>query len=269
MSQAPGASIGISMAEAQATIELLAPAVVGALGQRFFDATDHHRRSVLKYHKLPAGRGGQKFLAAGLHRYGSKTRFPTKFADLVGESFAAAATGTFYGEDAFSLLEKGGPKSAGDYFAVPVFANGKTGAARTSAVAKFKRMLEAGDLQMVGKKTRYLVSREALERGGKRAVQILGVLVKRRSQRPQIDFYGQWEKVYPKHVARMEADLALAMTEAGRKALAFRVDGKRRASEEYGRAFRASLAGGANATAAKAAAKAAALAVRARGGTDA
>jgi hypothetical protein len=217
-----------------ATVGLLPSALIGALGEVNFDFMDRHRRSVIKYSTM--GRGGQKFIAAGLHRYGRKKENPEKLADVVGESFAAAQTGRLAGRT-FKLLEEGGPVAAREWMAIPVGAIKLTGGARRAALKRFERQLKAGELIQI--QGGLLVNKTQEDRVGGAASRVVGVLRRRRDAgRPRIAFYQQFERLIPLQMAKYEKAAELALTAAGRARLTANVERANVGRAAYSAAFR-------------------------------
>jgi hypothetical protein len=211
-------------AEVVAMLGYIPMELLGRFHERTFDLMNHHRRSVLKHHRFPAGRRAQKMLGARLYRYGARTRDPVKIEQLVGESFAVEPSGAF--GDAMRVWERGGTVRTSEAMAIPFFAglSGKGGrGARVSA--KFRKLLEAG-LFDVAKGRGILfeptVSRRRLKgvegQTGYRSV-IYGAARRRRVQPPVLGFYERFQSILPVHMAKFDRDLSLALTSAGREAI--------------------------------------------------
>lgn len=260
------ASISADVSAVVAQIGYLPPALTGALAYENYNLVDHHRRSVLKHHKLPGGKAAQRFLASRLHRYGSK-KDPTELADLVGESFAAAQTGKTFGRERFRKLEEGGERTTSRWFAVPIGAlQLKSPGARSAAYRRFREQLSAHMLVVVGKGL--LIRRDAHDQGAKtKVVKIIGKLVRARREQPMLGFQEQFDRVLPGHMARYDKALDLAMTEAGRDRLARDLQTRARGAAAYRAVYDQFLnANAGKFSEARRVAKAAAKAARAAGG---
>lgn len=216
--------------EVEATIGYLPAAVAGALSEALYNMHDHHKRRVLKGHRLPGGLAATRFLASRFFIRGRRTRdVPVRIADAEGESFMAAASGETFGPSALRQLEEGGDIASGALMAVPVD-EGRVGVAnrgsRTSA--NFRRLLSQRRLRIIparrgGKAVALLVNitKERRVKGELRRSrpQLVGVLVRRRRQGRMLGFHAAFDSVAPRHLARLERVLTLGMTAAGRIAL--------------------------------------------------
>jgi hypothetical protein len=225
--------IRVKMAKVVAQIGLMNPALLGALAEANYDLVNHHRRSILKHHKLPAKSSATRMLAARLHGYGRTRRVPESFADLKAESFAAAKSGQTFGDSLLIDLETGRSISASGPMAIPFAAMTLQGGARSAAMRRFREQLNSGALKII--RGNLLIRRE-----GRKPIKPLGILVKQRTQRPMLGFYRQWDSVLARHMAKFDRILDLAMTEAGREDLAARAvaaENGRAASRDVYREF--------------------------------
>lgn len=203
------------------------PALAGALASRFFQMMDHHRRAVIKYHQMPSGKDGMRMLGAGLHRYGRKSRdVPTSIDDAQGESFASLGSNPGVGRDFFKNLQDGADITSGAPMAVPIGYAALKGVGRRVAMRRFYETLrtrgyivtKSGYLidpsggMYAGSGDQMTVNRK-LNRNARTT--LIGKLVRRRRQRKLLGFYEQFDRVWPKHFAKMESDIAVAMKAGG------------------------------------------------------
>lgn len=225
-SASPG-GIGVSItasaqvAEAAAAIGLVPGIGPAVLAERFRDAGDFHRRSILRNHKLPGGARATRFLASRLYHYGRKRSPVRTMADAQGESFAADVAG-FRGQ--LARLERGGAQNTAAPMAIPImgFPDRVRGTKTLGPQIKrqFRDALARGDYDVTP--TGLLVREVEGGRGKGRRTLIAGVLVRRIDIRPQLGFFARWTEVEPRVAAKLERDAALILTEAGRAAIAER-----------------------------------------------
>ncbi len=235
----------------------LPPALIGALGRRFADFADHHKKSVLKdaRSRFAARDRAVRMLASRIFGYGSP-RNATTIGDLRGESFLASREGNDehpLGRDYFLALETGRPINTTDAMAVPigrgrpyrgVFANvaiwARAGGGRGSLASRGFSFVPGpnGRTLIVDERERSL-SRAARE--GHRGDLVVGILTRRRRQGKLLSFVDEAERIAPKHLARMERDVELAATAAGREALASRTLAAEAGSAEFRRVYREAL----------------------------
>lgn len=236
-----------------AQVQLLGPALAGALSERMFQLTDHHRRSVLKHNQFPSGREGMKAIAAGLHRYGRRGKTPpTDLRDVVGESFASFGASSALGTRFFRDVEEGRTISTAKPMAVPISAVALTGTRRRIAMREFWRALKAREYIITKKGYILRPAAGMYDPGNQHTVNmrvrrnarttLVGVLTKRRRQRPILGFYDQFNRVWPKHKAKMDQDVMDALRVGGAAQLGKRSDLARLTRIEYKRAYNAYLA---------------------------
>jgi hypothetical protein len=195
-----------------ATLGTVPAVLIDAVAERTFDAVDYHQRTVLKYHRLPAGRRAQRFLAARMFRYGRTTPDPKSLAQVRGESFGVEGRGELL-ED----LESGATINTQRPMAIPFGPPG----ARKSRV--FYGPLSVGRFDIAGQRG-LIVERKAAGRRGGASIgersELVGRLVRRRRQRPLLGFYAAWDRNLPRVTAAFDRDLELVLNEAGRNRLA-------------------------------------------------
>lgn len=228
--------VSISVNEVLATLGYVPAALIGALSFRNFDLTSHHRKSVLKYQKFPAGRRAQRMIAAGLHRYGRKRTAPEAISDVVGETFAAANSGVL-AEDYFKHVEFGGVVRSKEYMAIPLAGGRRGSGPGDKATSLFRKLVaEKGfDIRPGGWLT-------YTTKDGKKSI-LMGVLRRQRHQPAVLGFYDQFDKIMPKHLARYERDIGMALTEAGRASLGRRTTAASAAHLAWRSAYREAVAG--------------------------
>lgn len=257
------------IAEVEPVIEMLGaltPALAAVLASVNWELLSHHRSAVLKHHRFPGGRASQRMLGSRIFRYGAKVRAPVRIDDAVGEVFAAAESGETFGETAFVDWEKGRRIGASGYMAVPVGEGVKDTPKGRRATAKFRRLLTAREFRIAwvreglgllyvtlsGAQRRRRDVKRQREDGGTnlRTARrlVMGMLIRKRVQRPILDFYKRFDAVAPGHMKDYESAVALALTEAGRIKLERRavnqVEAERRGAEAFTRMKSAMLGGG-------------------------
>ena len=190
-------SVQTRIAEAVSTIGYLPASLRGAITVLLFDMLSHHRLSVLKNHRFPDYRGGQKFIAASYRRY-TKPRgdIAGKALDIVGESFLKTAKFSENKTEVpgrFKQLEFGERIAANSFMAMPI--NGGRATAGQWALLREKK------LTMIRTKSGALLAfapakmtKAGQFRKGART-RLLFVLFKRRVQRPMLNFFARWNDI--------------------------------------------------------------------------
>lgn len=250
----PAVEVSVDASSVIATLGYFPAAMVRALHVRFIDLLSHHRRSVAKHHKFPAKRRAQRMLFARLSAVYATQRKPTDIDHLVGRSFSRPAREEPFPQDIAAMWETGADVNASAPFVIPLGfglttggLHGMTGFARGAKTSKlFNEVFRQGGahtdrelhfvrtssgrvlavVETVAKRTTSRKNRKTgvvTQTGGMRS-QVVGVLARRRRQGPMIEFYGQFDRVLPKHQAKMDADLEMALTEAGRAKLEAKLD---------------------------------------------
>ncbi len=239
MSQLP-IQANVRMGEALAQVAYLPVCAQGAMKTAVFDIVSHHRLSMIKQAaKWPGGRRAQAMVASRLHRFSKDNDGD---AGVTGQGFAAAVTGTKFGPDQFMREETGKEVSSSEFMAIPIGA----GLAMTRSGIKGRRqeyrdLIASRQLKIIRSRGKLLVIRELKGRGKKDKglrSQILAVLVKRRSEPGRLNFYSAFDRVQASDVAKLEAIIDLAATEAGRMKLEERVRTGEASQTAYRNAFR-------------------------------
>lgn len=230
--------ISVRMGEALGQIALLPAALRGAFLWILYDIVTHQRTSVLKHHKLRAGRPAQQMLATRIFRYTKAADSENRVAELMGETFVAAVAGSDAGAGYvenprfFQLLETGGESTSGAPRAVPIAAGLLRRGGSVRVNPKFKELLKAKAFDVVPRKGKLPLLVYSPESGRERSV-IYGVLAKRLDYGPQLNFYKQWNSVLARGLPKMEKGLERAATAAGQAALADRDALVRAGKEAY------------------------------------
>lgn len=223
-----GGLVGIetNIGEVAATIGYMPAAVAGAMSEAMYNMMDHHKRSILKHHRLPGGRSAQRFLASRLFIRGRRTKEqPTRIEDVEGETFAAAERGETFGGSVFKQLESGARISASKFMAIPIEQGRfRRGGLRTSAL--FQRLLERKAFRIVPARKRHVrllihevkAGKSRGELRGERSM-VVGVLTMRRTQPAQMGFHSAFDSVANRHLSRLDEVTTKAMTAAGRASL--------------------------------------------------
>lgn len=228
-------SFDAAIEEVVATLGYIPAALIGAIQERHRQFVDHHKRSVIKHagQKFVAGDRARRMVASRLfRRLGHKN--PAHLEGVTAESFAAGRDGGFGAITGKSLLawEYGGAVGGGEWQAVPigrgrpfagVFQNRAvwTGKGYASALGDSSKFMvikspRTGKLIIIDVRKRTLQRQSA---AGVSDPEVVGVLMRRRNVAAKLGFYDEANRVIPKHLAAMEKDAALALTEAGRASL--------------------------------------------------
>ena len=202
-------------------------AVTAAMHERFYDLTDHHRRSVLKKVKLamPSGRAGQKLVASRLIHYGAKKKDPTEIDDVQGLSYLTDRPRTDVAkipEDFFEALETGATVRAKQPFFIPFSKGGEYGdTSGKSATEKVLEALKARQLTIINTPTVHGLVARVFKKKNKYGKSYVGLGVLRfvRKQRKEMSFFGSFDEIVPKHMSLIDKDLESALTAAGRERL--------------------------------------------------
>ena len=215
--------------EVMATVGFIPSGLIGALAERNYDLVDHHRRTVLKTHDMPAGLRATRWLATRLHRYGATTPSPTTLDELQGESFAAGQPEKgILDPKRIASLEDGGDVHTREQMAIPFGAGVQHIAGREGTpTAAFTRALERREFDIIDTpRARGLLILELNARRGKHAIgqrtAIMGVLRRSRHQRKMIGFYQSWGDILPRHLPRYDQAVDMSLTAAGQAALEHR-----------------------------------------------
>lgn len=241
------------LGEVAATLGYIPAGVIGALGEAVFDHVSHHRKSVIKHagttYANPAR--GRRFVASRLFRYGRTRPDPSKIRHIQGESFAAALSSpgrTRSGriipvdKQQLELLERGGTVNTRSPMAIPI-GEGRNEAGPYKgqfkpAAAKAIRERRTDLVVRPGKPTLIVQELAASRRGGVQLgirSRVIGVLSRRRQQRPMLGFFSSAKRIESKHLAKYDRVIEQALTSSGRAAIA-----ERSKSLELGRkAYRA------------------------------
>lgn len=223
--------------EVVATVGFVPAGLIGALGEQIYDHMAHHRQAVIKHSRgnfnSPSRAG--RMIASRLFAYGRKRPNPTSLTELQGESFAAGLARPAAGRgdvpfrlDArqLRLMETGGTVNTRDQMAIPILEGAnEAGPYKGQWRPAAWRALQQGRTDVVQRPGRPpLLIEEAETVNRRRGVygvrsRIIGVLVRRRQQRPVLGFYAQAGRILPRHLPRYDRVIDLAMTEAGRAAL--------------------------------------------------
>lgn len=222
-----------------ATVGFVPSAIVGVLSIRFFDLMDHHRKAVANNARdtWAAGRRAQRFVFAYSSRYGSMNNGkPRSFRELVGESFLvgpASSPGRFW-----EIFEEGGQMVGSGPMTVPIGPPGsQTLGYKTLFAGRTRREfarygaaygLGAEAATRVAERTRArfdIVNRgsargllvETVGASGSEGIQTLirGVLRRAVRRRPILKFRDSFDRIWPKHSAKIDRVLERALTKAG------------------------------------------------------
>lgn len=229
---APIISLDGRIEEVLKTVGYMPSALIGALGSRNRDFTDHHKRKTLKsYLRFQGGDRARRMIASRMFGYGSK-RNPERIADVQGESFLASKSevGQLTAESILAF-EQGATVTTGEAMAIPigrgrpftgVFANraiwtGKRGGKSKLNPRDFKLIKnDEGQTLIIDARAKSIRSAAKKGHGG---LIIVGILARRRHQPKRLGFMQAATAIIPKHLAHMESDIDKAMTAAGRASL--------------------------------------------------
>ena len=189
---------------------------------RVFDLLTHHRHSVIKAAatSFPGGRGAQKMVAANFRRY-SREKEKVGAAGafrIVGESFMRASDkARWISSDLFKNLEQGANIGSADPMLIPI--------GKGLTTRKWADMIKSKALTVIQRpgKPALLVKFIGPRRSGKLRgfggnAELFGVLTHSRRQRPILGFFAGFDRVLPRHLAKMDRSLDRLLTEAGRAA---------------------------------------------------
>lgn len=241
--------------EVIATLGYIPSGLIGALSALNFDTVDHHRKHVIRHgsEKFSNPPRAKRMIASRLFRYGSRERLPAKLTDVEGEGFMASLDrdrpakggGEFnMTRESIRALEFGGTISTSEPMAIPIGAGTvASGPFRGQPTARFRRALREGEFGIVNTagRTRLLVLE--LSRSRRKGVtlgarsQIMGILTRRRRQRPLLGFYRSWSQILPRHLPKYDDAIEMALTAAGRETL----DKRNKAIEAGRTAFRSTF----------------------------
>lgn len=212
------ASIGVDARQVMATLGYLPAALIGVIVEENWDLINHHRSSVLKHHRFPARRASQNLIAASTQGYGRRRPNPRSLSDAQGEIFMGDVPAPDkFGVGFWRTMEFGRAISARRPMAVSFAAINAVGAARTRIQQQFRDALTA---------RRFAVTRGGLlvlrkgRLSGQRRGEIIGKLIRRRTQGRLLGFYEQFDRIVPAHLSRYDEFMDLALTESGRESLA-------------------------------------------------
>lgn len=237
MSRAPSTSMLDIQARTAEVVQMLGgmpDVVAAALSVAMFDFVNHHRRSVLKNHKLPSKTRGRRMLASTLHRYSKRGTDRAKPMEMLAESFGAAQTEKF-----LTHLEEGGRITSSDWMAIPIMGGTREVGGERMTHANFRKFLTSGKLQAIrsSKGDILLVQHQKArkvkgEMRGERT-NIMGVLKKSRTQRALLGFDAAFDSIQAKQLAKFDRILDQAITEAGRMELARSMEASRAGTRAY------------------------------------
>lgn len=242
-----GLDVQIDASSVIATLGYFPAAAVRALHVRMIDLLSHHRRSVAKHHKFPAGRRAQRMLFARLSAKYATERHPTRIEQLVGTSFSRPAKTEPFSRDIMPTWNEPQQVNASESFVIPfgygLATGGLTGNAGFTRGAKaakvFREIFRAGgqhtgrELHFVrtssgkvlavletvqGEKSVRRVKGVRTQKEGS-SFQVIGVVARARRQPAMIDFFGEFDRIQAKHTAKMDRDMGMALTVAGRAKL--------------------------------------------------
>ncbi len=188
------------------------PAIISMLRVRFLDLVTHHRLTVGKNAKVnfPGGRSAQNYVYSRIKRWAH--RRPLNIEEVEAQSRGIGKDGDL------AALEHGRAYS-GKLMAIPTYAATLTGTARVRAYREFNERLRARRLDLnpaTGELTDPEFDRVV---GGRRERRVVGVLRRRRYQRPLLGFYRALDQILPRHWAKLDKDRDIALTAAGRETL--------------------------------------------------
>lgn len=243
-------SVSVDVSPVVATLGYFPAAAVGAMHVRIADLLSHHRRSVAVHHKFPSKRRAQRMLFARLSAVYATVRSPVRLDQLIGRSFSRPAKEEPFPDDIVPLWDTAVSFRASAPFVIPLgyglATGGLTGqvgftrGAKTSKVFReiFRNGGKASEREVHFVRTASGRVLAVLERDHKRRVsnrkgvrtqtegrtyQVLGMLAAKRTQPRMIEFFEQFDRITPKHLAKMDADMQLALDEAGRAKLEARL----------------------------------------------
>lgn len=229
------AGIEVDVAWPLAVVQGLNPALAGAVDNLLYDMVSHHRLSVGKHNKLPGKRSAQQWWFSRSFRHATNVAKKGPPAGGIGAisagSFAAARSGQTFGDDRFQHLEFGERVTSPDWFVVPI------GPWRARSKRKqLLEMLKGRTLQVTP--SGYLIKGKGR---GKRmtGTELVGVLTRRRQEKPVLRFYPEWERVSPKHLAGLDKIAAAAISGSEKEAqrVVLRSNVNRAASSAFTRAY--------------------------------
>jgi hypothetical protein len=225
-------SVGLAFGEAVA-LGVMPGLLVQVFKHRAFDLSSHHRRSVLRHHRMPGKRRAQKLLAHFLHRYHvpgkgvSGVNFLREARRRAGglyglhESFVAGG-GDEYGQGYWLRLEHGGVNRTARPMAILFRARNRTAADlkahRDRLLARAYTITPTGLL---------VLDKSKITRRGRYAArsrtEIYGVLRKQATTAPMLGFQERFDSVYPRHLHLLDRDLDIAVAAAQRGGIGPRI----------------------------------------------
>lgn len=227
----PLIEIDVGFGKVVGRIGYIPAAFAGAVAELNNDLVSHHRQSVMKNHGLAKGHRARRFVASRLHGYGRRKPNPTHIEDATGETFLAAGSGELAGEDSIRRLEFGGTVTTSKAMAIPI-GRGRPykGAFKNVAIwNRTKLGLGGGEFAVVpnpnGGPSLIVDERErTVRRLRDEADRVVGLMVRRRQQRPLLGFRREFDRIWPRHSAKYDKAAEMAATAAGRAALADRTE---------------------------------------------
>jgi hypothetical protein len=239
--------------EVVATLGYLPPALAAALRTRFADYVAHHKLAVVKRagEKFEAKDRARRMVASRMFGYGSRKRDSLMLEDVNGESFFASRDGVAQlSRDAILTMEKGGRVVGSGLMAIPIGQGPGTGRPFSGVFANRAVWTGKGNKSLLDPKkyavvkgpngALLIVKKAKGRRGGADGAEapVVGVLLPSRDAKARLGFYDEAKRIAPRHAAKVDADVELAMTEAGRAALQEKDRVDKAAKEGASAAFR-------------------------------
>lgn len=200
----------------------LPAAVRGAVRALVFDVVDNHRLRVISRagKNFPGKRQAQKMVAARTRRYAKVDTRLGQIAGILGESFARPLKGDERGDQRLRILETGGVVTSRRPMFVPL---GATAREQRENRQRFQAGKSSGAIEVVRTRAGKALVIEVGYRGGGQASAVssrtIGILTRRRVQRPLLQFYPIWDETIVRRKDDFVRALSMAMTTAGQERL--------------------------------------------------
>jgi len=192
-------------------------------------------------------------IASRMFRYGSLDKDPKSLDRLQGESFMAARRSPKTGDKSqvplsrewILALETGKTFNTRGVMAVPILAGRPfVGPFENFPLRGWYKKLANNEYDIINTSSTEGLLVEELDNVRRSSgihgvrTRIVGILKRRRTQRPLLRFYAEYDRIRPKHLAKYDRAFAMALTESGRAGLRRKNEIVRTGREAYANAFR-------------------------------
>lgn len=214
VSDAKPLTISVDMQEAVSLAGSMPAAVQGAIRALMFDVVDNHRRRVISRagQNFPGKRAAQKMVAARLRRFTKVDPSLGPVAGVVGESALTTLPRDRFAPSVLRLLEDGGTVTSREHMFVPFDAPSRKRFEAAKAAGRIRVFRRRSGPPIVADLGRQWVGAGARSRP-------LGVLVRRRRQRPLLGFFRLWGETISKRQGEFVKAINDATTVAGQQRL--------------------------------------------------